>query len=158
MKISVIIIMLIFIFLLLHAVVALPVICCLLFDRPVTLPVARPYRKRFLQSRLQSRLPRPVSPVASLTLICASLPFSSLFSSPFSSPSSTSVFTRVSVSTAPTFFIGSGLCLYCGDGLCVGKRWCPVYRHDLDTGRIYLDARNRICLGPAVVRMRLGIF
>jgi hypothetical protein len=74
---------------------------------------------------------------------------------PSASPSLASVSTSAS---APTSLIGSGRCLYCGNRSCA-KRWCVRYRDDLDTGRIRLDTRGRICLShssASVVRMRIG--
>jgi hypothetical protein len=101
-------------------------------------PDLRPCRMR----TLQSRIPRPTCLPASI---------------PSASPSLASVSTSASASM-PTSLIGSGRCLYCGDRSCA-KRWCVRYRDDLDTGRIRLDTRGRLCLGysPAsVVRMRMG--
>jgi hypothetical protein len=105
-------------------------------DEPIAHPDLRPCRMRTSQSRIL----RP-------TYLPASIPSAS--------PSLASVSTSAS---APTSLIGSGRCLYCGDRSCA-KRWCVRYRDDLDTGRIRLDTRGRICLGHSpvsVVRMRIG--
>jgi hypothetical protein len=108
-------------------------------DEPtIAHPDLRPCRMRISQSRIL----RP-------TYLPASIPSAS--------SSLTSVSTSTSAST-PTSLIGSGRCLYCGDRSCA-KRWCVRYRDDLDTGRIRLDTRGRICLGHSpvsVIRMRIG--
>jgi hypothetical protein len=110
-------------------------------DEPtIAHPDLRPCRMRTSQSRIL----RPICLPASI---------------PSASSSLASVSTSTSASaSAPTSLIGLGRCLYCGERSCA-KRWCVRYRDDLDTGRIRLDTRGRICLGhsPAsVVRMRIG--
>jgi hypothetical protein len=67
----------------------------------------------------------------------------------------------------PSIFIASliGLkrCLYC-KGMptrCRGKKFCVTYKKNLNTGRIQLDRKKRICISKGsrkcVVRMRLGL-
>jgi hypothetical protein len=148
-------------------------------DLPVE-PIARPYRHSCRMRTLKSRIPRPINrfadrsdlrpPIDEPTIAHPDLRPRRMRTSqsrilrptylPASIPSASFSLTSVSTSaSAPTSLIGSGRCLYCGERSCA-KRWCVRYRDDLDTGRIRLDARGRICLGhsPAasVVRMRIG--
>jgi hypothetical protein len=151
-------------------------------DLPVE-PIARPYRPSCRMRTQKSRISRPVDrfanrsdlrpPVDEPTIAHPDLrPCRMRISQsrilrptclPASIPSASSSLASVSTSTsasAPTSLIGSDRCLYCGERSCA-KRWCVRYRDDLDTGRIRLDTRGRICLGHAptasVVRMRIGI-
>jgi hypothetical protein len=77
---------------------------------------------------------------------------------PTSIPSASSLLASISTSAfTPTSLIGSGRYLYCGKRSCA-KRWYVRYRADLDTGRIRLNTRGRICLGhssASIVRMRI---
>jgi hypothetical protein len=113
-------------------------------DKPtIAHPDLRPYRMRISQSRILKSTCFPASiPSASFSLVSVSISISAFASAPIS-------------------LIGSGRCLYCGERSCA-KRWCVRYRDDLDTGRIRLDTRGRICLDyssiVSVVRMRIGIF
>jgi hypothetical protein len=144
-------------------------------------PIARPCRPSCRMRTLKSRISRPVdrfisrsdlrSPVNEPTIAHSDLRSCRMRTSQLrilrptclsaSIPSASSSLTSVSISTfasAPTSLIGSGRCLYCGDRSCA-KRWYIRYRDDLDTGRIRLNTRGRICLShsPAsVIRMRLG--
>jgi hypothetical protein len=148
-------------------------------DLPVE-PIARPYYPFCRMRTLKSRISRPVnrfanrsdlrSPVDEPTIAYLDLRFCRMRTSqlrilrptclPASIPSASSSLVSISTSAfAPTSLIDLSRCLYCGERSCA-KRWCVKYRNDLDTGRIRLDTRGRICLShsPAsVVRMRIGI-
>jgi len=148
-------------------------------DLPVELTVARPYRPSCRMRTQKSRISCPVNrfanrsdlrpPVDEPTIAHPDLRPCRMRTSqsrilrptclPASIPSASPLLASVSTSaSAPTSLIGSGRCLYCGERSCA-KRWCVRYRDDLDTGRIRLDTRGRICLShsPAsIVRMRIG--
>jgi hypothetical protein len=107
-------------------------------DKPtIAHPNLRPYRMRTSQSRIL----RPT---------CL----------PTSIPSASSSLASISTSAStPTSLISSGRCLYCKERSCA-KRWYVRYRDNLDTGRIRLNTRERICLGHSptvsIIRMRIG--
>jgi hypothetical protein len=149
-------------------------------DLPVEPIIARPYRPSCRMRTLKSRIPRPIDrfadrsdfrpPVNEPTIAHPDLqPYRMRTSQsrilrptylPVSIPSASSSLASISTSaSAPTSLISSGRYLYCGERSCA-KRWCVKYRNDLDTGRIRLNTRGRICLGHAptasVIRMRIG--
>jgi hypothetical protein len=149
-------------------------------DLPIE-PIARPYRPSCRMRTQKSRISRPVNRFANRSDLRPSVNEPTIAHPdlrpcrmrtsqsrilrptclPASIPSASPSLASVSISTsasAPTSLIGSGRCLYCGERSCA-KRWCVRYRDDLDTGRIRLDTRGRICLGHSpvnVIRMRIG--
>jgi hypothetical protein len=57
--------------------------------------------------------------------------------------------------------IGSERYLYCGKTTCRGKKFCTAYKENLNTDRIRLNGKKKICVQKGfrlrVVRMRLGL-
>jgi hypothetical protein len=174
--------MLILLLIVLHACVALPITYCLLFeptnarfdsrpppvepivthsDLPVE-PIARPYHPFCRMRTLKSRIPRPINRFISRSDLrpCRMRTSQSRIHRPICLPASIPSASLTSVSTSASAFtslIGSGRCLYYEERSCA-KRWYVKYRDDLDTGRIRLNTRGRICLSHSpinIIRMRI---
>jgi hypothetical protein len=181
--------MLILFLIALHACVTLLIIYCLLFEPtdarihsrslPVEPTVARLYRPSCRMRTLKSRIPRPINRFANRSDL-RSLTDEPTIAHPYlrscrmrisqsrilrptclltSILSASSSLASISISVfTPTSLIGSGRYLYCEERSCA-KRWYVRYRDNLDTGRIRLNTRGRICLSHSpvsVIRMRIG--